>query len=143
LFAAVAYGGIRSGQNAAISWIAFCLFGLGVPLTLANLALNHPLLRFSEEGIAYRGSYFGLRGRVAWKDIAMIDLRPPTEYGSGIQEWFLGRYELYIVCDDAIPQTIRIMNWQLPSRVRLLLRAVTIRYSRQIAANDIVVRGVE
>ena len=38
---------MRSGQNAAISWIAFCLFGLGVPLT-RNLVLNHPLLRFSE-----------------------------------------------------------------------------------------------
>jgi hypothetical protein len=145
LFAALAYGGIRSGQNATISWIAFCLFGLGVPLTLANLVLNHPLLRFSEDGIAYRGSYFGLRGRVAWKDISRIDLRPPAGYGygAGIQEWFLGRYEIYIVCDDAIPQTIRMMNWQLPSRVRLLLRAATIRYSQQIEKNDIVVRGVE
>jgi hypothetical protein len=143
LFAALAYGGIRSGQNAAISWIAFCLFGLGVPLTLANLVLNHPLLRFSEEGIAYRGSYFGLRGRVAWKDISRIDLRPPTGYGSGIQEWFLGRYELYIVCDHAIPQSIRMMNWQLPSRVRQLLRDATIRYSQQIEENRIVVRGVE
>jgi hypothetical protein len=145
LFAALAYGGIRSGQNTTLSWIAFCLFGLGVPVTLANLVLNHPLLRFSEEGIAYRGSYFGLRGRVAWKDISRIDLRSPTGYGygAGIQEWFLGRYEIYIVCDDAIPQTIRIMNWQLPSRVRLLLRAATIRYSRQIEKNDIAVRGVE
>ncbi|HEX5156750.1 MAG TPA: hypothetical protein VFW17_06005 [Ktedonobacterales bacterium] len=143
LFAALAYGGIRSGQSAALSWFVFCLCGLGVPLILANLVFNHPLLRFSDEGIAYRGSYFGLRGRVAWKDISRIDLRPPTGYGSGIQEWFLGRYEIYIVCDDAIPQTIRMMNWQLPSRVRLLLRAATIRYSQQIEKNDIVVRGVE
>jgi hypothetical protein len=145
LFAALAYGGIRSGQNAALSWFVFCLCGLGVPLILANLVFNHPLLRFSEEGIAYRGSYFGLRGRVAWKDISMIDLRPPTGYGygAGIQEWFLGRYELYIDCGGAIPQTIRMMNWQLPSRVKQSLRAATIRYSRQIAENGIVVRGVE
>jgi hypothetical protein len=143
LFAALAYGGIRSGQSAALSWFVFCLCGLGVPLILANLVLNHPLLRFSDEGIAYRGSYFGLRGRVVWKDVSRIDLRPPTGYGSGIQEWFLGRYELYIDCGGAIPQSIRMMNWQLPSSARQALRHVITRYSQQIAENRIVVRGVE
>lgn len=143
LFAAVAYSSIRIGQNTPLNWIAFCLFGLAVPLALANLVVNRPLLRFSGEGIAYRGGYFWLRGQVAWDDIAMIDLGPPSGYGSSMQELLLGRYELRIFFGDVGFRHIRFLNWQLPSTVKQSLRIAKVRYRKQIENNDIILHGIE
>jgi hypothetical protein len=141
LFAAVAYSVIRSGQNSTLNWIAFSMFGLSVPLMFCSLLVSHPLLRFGEEGIAYKGAYFWLRGRARWEDVRAIFLEPASERQSMFG--LFGRYELKLFFGDGGFRKIRFLSWQLPSSTPRLLHAAMIRFSQQVAENDIVVRGVE
>jgi hypothetical protein len=141
LFAAVAYSIIRSGQSSTLNWIVFSLFGLGVPFALANLLANHPVLRFSDAGIAFRGSYFWLRGQARWEDVRAIFLEPATARMTLFG--LMGSYNLRLVVDGKWQSEVRLLNWQLPSSTPRLLHNATIRYARQIEENEIVVRSVE
>jgi len=141
LFTAIVYSVIRSGQITALNWIVFWLFGLGVPFALANLVVNHPLLRFNEEGIVYRGGYFWLRGKVSWRNVQAIYLEPAT-YRSTMFG-LLGRYILRLILGGKWHSSIVFLNWQLPSSTEQLLRQVTMRFHQQIEEHEIVVSGVE
>ncbi len=141
LFAGIAYSALRSGQNTALNWIAACLFGLGIPLMLISLFISQPLLRFSIEGIAYKGASFFLRGQVDWEDVQAIILEPAPER----QTMFglLGRYNLRLIVGGNWLLFVRFLSWQLPSSTQRSFREVMIRYHEQIEENEIVVRGIE
>ena len=126
---------VRSGQNVVAGWAGAGLFGMAVPVALLQLLMNRPLLRFSKEGIAYKGANFWLRGFVPWHQVDAIWLTP------SFKELF-GRYELLIMIGER-PRRLRYTNFQLPSSTRKGLRVAAIRYRKQIEENEIVVRGIE
>lgn len=131
------YWALSSGVNAVMAWFGIALFGIATLVAPVNMLINRPLLRLSDEGIAYKGAYtLWRRGFVPWGEIGAIVLAkaPNTLFG---------HYELTVFFDGVRPWPARFQNWQLPFSTRDKLRAAVIRYRKQIDENEIVVRGIE
>jgi len=129
-------------RQAVVGWFGVCLFGMGVLLILLNIVFNRPPLRFTTDGVTYKGSYgLWMRGQASWKDIRAIVLAPLGAERRGLP--FGGRYDLNVFIEGERPRRVTIQNWQLPTSTRKTLQVVMERYSQQIAENEIVVSSVE
>ena len=136
-FVAIGFAIVSSGDNAVLGWICVVLFGLLVFLAPINMAINRPLLRFSADGIAYKGAYsFWRRGFAPWDDVgAIVFSKAPNS--------LFGRYELNVFIEGQRPWRGKFQNWQLPFSARKSLRLAILRYHKQIEENEIVIRGIE
>jgi hypothetical protein len=125
-----------------VGWFGVSLFGIGALLILLNIVFNRPPLRFTTDGVTYKGSYgLWMRGQASWKDIRAIVLAPLGAERRGLP--FGGCYDLNVFIEGERPRRVTIQNWQLPTSTRKTLQAVIERFHQQIAENKIVVRGVE
>ena len=123
--------------SVVIRWIGLAFFVLVIPLGPLQLLINRPLLRFSEEGIAYKGAYpFWRRGFVPWHEVGAMVMASSSNK-------LFGRKELNLFIDGVQPWRATFQNWQLPVSTRKRLLVATIRYRKQIEENEIVVRGIE
>jgi hypothetical protein len=136
-FVTIGFAIVSSGDNAVLGWICVVLFGLLVFLAPINMAINRPLLRFSADGIAYKGAYsFWRRGFAPWNDVgAIVFSKAPNS--------LFGRYELNVFIGGQRPWRANFQNWQLPVSAGKSLRLAILRFHKQIAENEIVVRGVK
>jgi hypothetical protein len=127
----------RSSESAVWGWLCVGFAGLLTPLAPVNMAINRPLLRFTADGIAYKGAYsFWRRGFVSWGDVgALVYSQAPST--------LFGCKELSIFFDGVRPWRATFQNWQLPFSTRKKLREAVIRFHRQIEENEIVVSGIE
>lgn len=142
LLAGIDYSAIRSGQNTTLNWIVACMFGLAIPLMAIGLFINHPLLRFSDEGIVYKGGYLlWLRGQACWEDVQAILLEPASERLTMLG--LLGHHDLYLILGGKRSRSVRFLSIQMPASTPAVLREAMVRYRRQIEENGVVVSGVE
>ncbi len=125
------------------SWHAFLglagavFFSLMIPVGLFTLIWNRPLLRFSEDGITYRGGEpLWRRGHLPWQDIHSIQMTRARNTLFGLS----GRYDLIIVMKSR-PRQLTFRNWQLPGSTAQTLELIATLYQQQIEAHAIVIRA--
>jgi hypothetical protein len=137
MFVAIGLAMTRSSDSVIVGWICVGFAGLLTPLAPINMAINRPLLRFTPDGIAYKGAYYyWRRGFVPWNEVGAIALTPASNK-------LFGRKELNLFIDGVRPWRANFQNWQLPSSVKQSLRIAMVQYRRQIEENGIVVQGIE